>query len=49
MELDRRNLLGALAGIMAAGASLPAAEVQSVLYDPREVRAETHSFGSLRI
>ena len=49
MELDRRNLLGVLAGLVAAGSSLPAAELQSVLYNPREVRAETHSFGVLRI
>jgi len=49
MELDRRNLLGVLAGLVATGASLPAAELHSVLYNPREVRAETHPFGALRI
>ena len=49
MELDRRNLLGVLAGLVAAGSSLPAAELQSVLYDPRDVRTEKHPFGALRI
>ena len=49
MHLNRRTLLGSLAGLMAAGANLPAGELQSVLLDPQQMPAVTHAFGVLRI
>jgi len=49
MELNRRTLLETIAGALAAGTVLQAAEVQSVLLDPHQVHAETHPFGSQRI
>ena len=49
MELNRRTLLETMAGVLAAGTMLQAAEVQSVLLDPHQVRPETHPFGSQSI
>jgi uncharacterized cupin superfamily protein len=48
MELNRRTLLETVAGILAAGTMLKAAEVQPVLLDPNHVPSETHPFGSQR-
>jgi oxalate decarboxylase/phosphoglucose isomerase-like protein (cupin superfamily) len=49
MDLNRRTLLETLAGVLAAGTILQAAEVRSVLLDPHQVPAETHPFGSQRL
>src|SRR5579862_622705 len=49
MEMNRRTLLEVVAGFMAASASLPAADLPATLYDPGNVRAESHSYGTLKI
>ena len=49
MDLNRRTLLETMAGVLAAGTMLQAAEVQSVLLDPHQVPSEAHPFGSQRI
>ena len=49
MDVNRRTLLETMAGVLAAGTMLQAAEVQSVLLQPHQVPSETHPFGSQRI
>ncbi len=48
-DLNRRTVLGALAGVLAAGTTLEGAELQPLLRDAQHVPAEAHSFGTLRI
>jgi mannose-6-phosphate isomerase-like protein (cupin superfamily) len=46
MDLDRRTVLGSLAGLLAASQTLQAAEVHSALLDPHHARFEQHPFGN---
>jgi len=48
MELDRRTLLGTLAGILAAGTTMEAAVFPPFLLNSERVPSEAHSFGTLR-
>lgn len=47
-EIDRRTLLGTLAGVLAAGTTLEGAGLQPVLFDAQHTKAETRPFGTLR-
>ena len=47
-DLNRRTLLGTLAGVLAAGTTLEGAELPSVLFDAQKTPAEAHPFGTLR-
>ena len=49
MDLNRRTLLGTMAGLLAGGEMLQASDLQPSLLDPRQAQVQHHPFGTQRI